>query len=395
MTENLLRERLARIAAGVGPVDLADEAVRGAHRVRRRRAVLAASLSLVLIGGLAGLGIALQPNTPATGLAQDARPTTAAPALSPNPSTSGSRGGATVPDSAFAVAAPVLHIGGPLGRQQPPCLSAEVTATAKTRRVPGGVVGVVRLRGRACSLAGLGAPYLLLDARGIALGIPVPQGAVAVNPPGNGRPDLALGAGDAAWGFAWTGTFCGEPAAAVVLPLSPRVGEPATERVTAALTGPSPRCTQGLVGSTFQPGVPGGPTDPVLPVPADWSALRLNVLDSGASTVAALTGLRLRVTNTGDADVLLTPCVAYSGVVSGPVLDQGSAGPAGYPATELGTGGRIACGPEPLVVPAGSSVQVRLADVDLTNSGFVAGTKVAVKIAIASIPTAITTVILR
>jgi hypothetical protein len=150
-----------------------------------------------------------------------------------SPSTAASRSGVVsvpvsssvpasgIPDSAFRVAAPALDFAAGPGPaiEQASCVPSDVTATAQTRAIPSGVIGVVELVGAHCSLHISTSLTELLDSAGNGLAIPVDATVTTVNPALNQRTDIPLAIGIAGWGFTWRGSWCGPKATAVVIAL--------------------------------------------------------------------------------------------------------------------------------------------------------------------------------
>ena len=228
------------------------------------------------------------------------------------------------PDAAFRVAPPSLPLGGngPGVASQPPCSLKEVSATAVTRVAAGGVVGVIHLTGHRCSLPIPVGPTALLDGHGKALGVRLDATPPEANPPQNWRPDIALTYGNALWGFAWRGSWCGSAATSVVIPMvndSPTAARHPYLSVIAPLRGPEPPCSR-TSDAVLQPGAAGAPADrgnqqdadAVLPAPTqlEWPAGAPRRLPPSRS--AARTGdARLTVVNATNAPIDLSPCPDY------------------------------------------------------------------------------------
>jgi hypothetical protein len=143
----------------------------------------------------------------------------------------------------------------------------------------------------------------------------------AVNPPRIPRYDIPLGAGDALWGFTWTGSWCGPKAATVVIPMTDDPRDPAAKGpygdLRVPLTGPQPPCT-GVSRSALRPGVagaPGGPTwpaDPVLPAPADWAGLSATLTLPATSPSGLVPAAVFTLLNRTGAAITLSPCPEYA-----------------------------------------------------------------------------------
>ncbi|MDT5010916.1 MAG: hypothetical protein QOH57_2533 [Mycobacterium sp.] len=297
-------------------------------------------------------------------------------------------------DAAFRVAAPLLIApSGPGIQPQRPCRPRDVTTTAYTRQVQGGVAGVITLLGHSCSLHMSLGPTGVIGADGHALAarsVSLPS----MNPPENIRPDLALYAGNALWGFTWSGSWCGPRAAAVVIPMADGAfnGEPARNYgdLHAPIVGPQPAC-QGHSDATFEPGVAGYPGDPatsqpaqpVLSPPPSWSDLRLSLNaapTTGATTVPAI-GAAL-VNPTGQP-IALSPCPRY--LVEILAADSGSGG-----SSDSGNFEDLPCSAN-TVVPAHGSLAFTVPGISFDQGlphPYNSGSHVTVEVAIAGIPTA-------
>lgn len=276
------------------------------------RGVLGATVAVcssILVAGCGASGSRLM-GPPATG------------STSPSPAAgiAGSRlpappAGSTANEFAMAPAG-VLVVGGvPLPR--PTCTRRQIKATAVTRRTVGGVLGVVHLVGAVvkhdhgvavrCALPLYRGPSTLVTAGGRRLAVPLSAGD-ATGQPSNPRPDLALNNGDAIWGFAWFGSYCGARANAVQMPLR----EPIQGLLRARLHGAQPRCDH-RGRSVLIDGIAGQPRAPVQPARPDFSRLRLTGRISAGTTSRRLAPIDLTLRVTGSAPVVLDPCPFYAG----------------------------------------------------------------------------------
>lgn len=214
---------------------------------------------------------------------------------------------ASVPGPFLSAAAPrgVVPAHGPVPRAQRPCTAGLVSGSATTRRSTYGVLGVVRLRGRHCTLEVREETLVLLDAAGRSLGVPR-RAEPLVNPGSVMRPDLAEAAGSVDVGFAWRGAWCGPRAAAVWVSALPGPGTPA---VTVPLRGAVPACSPGGP-SRLVAGVLGRPGEAVQSAPPAWGAL-VAQLQLPSRTGNGVLRFRVRLRNTGTETVTLDPCPRY------------------------------------------------------------------------------------
>jgi hypothetical protein len=210
----------------------------------------------------------------------------------------------------FVVASPVLGIViGPAPMHQPTCTPSEITASATLRRATSGVVGVVEMRGEHCSIPMYPGPSALVDADWRRLDVPVAPASALTGQ--NVRPDLTFAAGEGAWGFAWTGSWCGPAPAGVVLPLTGDAQAPAdaTPALTVPITGPAPTC-DGASDSTLVRGAAGRIGEAVLPPPAAWTSLTAALHAPTSPPYGS--NVSVTLTNDSDTDVPLDPCPRFS-----------------------------------------------------------------------------------
>gem|GEM_PF-5761778 len=341
--------------------------------------------------GLVALVAALGSVSGCSSVARDpGQGTTAGPSLVVSSPVSSSPPASAIPDSAFRVAAPILDAAAGPGPApfQMPCVPSTVTATAQTRPVASGVAGVVELVGAHCSLHVSVGPTELLDSAGNKLAIPVDTTATAVNPAANQRPDVPLGAGIAGWGFSWRGSWCGPVATAVVIAFDAGASRSASsdgERIVAPLTGPAPPC-QGHSDAVLLPGVPGGPTDPVLTPPPQWAGLQATLTLPSTTDGHTLSGVVVQLRNTTAAPITMSPCPDYtldidSTVANGTAMDEGR--------------GVLPCTPTAQVIPAHAAINYHLDarpyDQGGPGNGANQGSILTARFAIAGIPTALAT----
>ena len=312
-------------------------------------------------------------------------------------STLGSPDSAPLPDSdPFRVAAPILDAAAGPGPApyQPPCQAHDIRATAQTRAIASGVAGVIQLVGNHCSLHIFPGPTALLDNSGQQLTLPVEPDHTLVNPAANQRPDLPLGAGVAAWGFTWRGSWCGPAAVAVVValgddpayladPANPAVR--ASGEVVAPLTGPAPPC-DGHSDAVFVPGVAGEPTDATLTSPPEWAGLRATLIIAATIASRTLPPAVVELLNTTATPIAMSPCPNYALTIESSVMGG----------TEVdGGGGSLPCALTPRLVPAHGTISYDLAgrgyDPGGPGDGAIEGTVVTIQFAIAGVPTATAT----
>jgi hypothetical protein len=334
---------------------------------------------------------------PAVAASTAATTTMSTPATTPAASGSAAASSSAPPsplDPAFRVAAPLLIApSGPGHDDPPPCHPTDVTATATTRQIQGGVAGVIRLVGRTCSLHIEAGPTSLLSSDGQTLQVPL-LALPSVNPPQNVRPDLALYAGDALWGFTWNGSWCGQPAVAVVVPMGDGAydGSPPHSYgdLHVPITGPQPTC-HGHSDSTLGQGVagydqgssPDDPAQPVLGPPPGWSNLQLSLSAAPTTGATTVSPISASLVNPTDHAVALSPCPAYVVVIL--AADKGSTGSSDSSSSE-----DVPCTPT-TVVPAHGALTFTVPGLEF-NQGlphpYSSGSPVTLEVAIAGIPTA-------
>ena len=305
----------------------------------------------------------------------------AVPAASASPSDDGL-------DRSFRVTAPELYAAsGPAPAQQPPCRPGDVTAAAVTRPSAEGVVGVVTLTGDHCGLHLVDGPTGLRFADGQEHAVARDATPPAVDPGRNTRPDIPLANGSARWGFAWSGSWCGPAATAVVLPMSDAadLGGRTYGELVVPLTGPSPACTGGS-DAVLVPGTAGGPAEAVLPPPAGWSSLHAE-LELPPRTDGLQVGAAVLALSAGDEPVTLDPCPEYSATTSAT-----SSGLSDLQAAR----GSLACPAERIVIAAHGrrAIPVPGLEVPTTSNGVdapPAGTSVEVSVGIAGVAAATAT----
>ena len=303
-------DRLARMLHDTVPEpphELDPAAIRAspAHRERRER-VLAAALAAAAVAVVA-VGVPLAGHQ----LTTQQQPGTRGPAV-PSPP-------ARFTANEFRMASPfgIEAIGG-VPIQRATCTPRQISATAATRRTDGGVLGVIRLVGAVvshrygfagrCTLPVARGPSALIGTDGRRLNVPL-SGGDRTSRPSNPRPDLALNDGDAIWGFAWLGSYCGAPASAIQIPLDH--ARQASLRVP--LRGPQPGCQPTTGASTLIDGIAGAPAQPVQPPRPDYSSLRLAGQIEPGTTSAQLAPIDVTLRTIGSAPVTLDPCPAYAG----------------------------------------------------------------------------------
>ena len=362
----LLSDSAARV------IDTETVIASAARRSRQRRVWVAATVATVLTV-TAAITIPLTVGGSSAGPSNaDALPTTPA--------------GSTNPEFRMAPPAATQLVVGGLPARNPTCTPEQITATAITRSTAGGVLGVIRLRGavisrsdgllRRCSLPVEHGPTGLLDATGQALAVPLAPGN-ATSPPGNPRPDIPLSAGDAIWGFAWLGSYCGPHASAVQIPLSPGQNN---KHLTAPLTGPQPDCTRNATSQLID-GVAGAPGQPVQPARPDYMALRLTGQVQPGTRTDQLAPIKLTLGTTGPAPVTLDPCPAYAG------RDFATARSGGYgdPISQ----GYLPCTTTRLVIEPGHPLRYTIPATSLVQTpgtGAIPGSRVHVTLGIAGLP---------
>lgn len=371
MSENPLRERLAAASARHEPADLVDRVVAGARRRRRNQAAVAGTTAAVAVVVTTVL-VAGSRSGPAP-----------VSALRPSPTPTQAHAG--VDDAAFRVAPPALGgVGGPMGQEHGACRPQQITATARMRVSTYGVDGVVVMHGHQCSLHVWPGPTALLDSRKHLVARTFDGLVGHVNPPANVRPDLALGAGEAQWGFAWRGSWCGAPASYVVLPLRDRpesVHQGSYGELVVPVTGDQLACHESS-NAVLVPGVAGGLQTSVLPPPGQWAPLRLSLRMPARSTYNVITDIVLRISNPSQQEIALDPCPRLA-LVTAVHSSNGDE----FDSSDID----LPCDQNP-VVPANGSVEFRLPDQHYDEGAppgkqAPAGARVAVSVSLAYHPT--------
>jgi hypothetical protein len=318
-----LGDRLARVlheAVPTPPNALDPSTIRagGAPHERRKR-LLAPALAAAAVAAVA-VGIAL-----ATHQVAAFRPSVPhGPAVPPPPDKFSAREFRMAPP-------PQLVIGGaPFPRAT--CTPQQIRATAATRRTDGGVLGVIHFIGTVvshrdgvaerCTLPIAHGPSALIGADGRRLTVPL-SGGDRTSRPENPRSDLPLIDGNAIWGFAWLGSYCGPPARAIEIPL--HHDREASLRVP--LYGPQPVCKPSAGPSMLIDGVAGGPGQPVQPPRPEYASLRLTGRIEAGTTSDQLAPIDLTLLTIGNAPVILDPCPAYAGRDSATAKTGGFGGP--------------------------------------------------------------------
>lgn len=266
------------------------------------------------------------------------------------------------------------------------CRPVQIMARAATRRTADGVLGVVRLRGAVvahryggalrCALPITRGPAVLIAADGRALNVPL-SGGDATSPPSNPRPDIALDDGDAVWGFAWFGSYCGAPAAAIAIPLRHTRGR----LLRVPLRGPQPRCDPNSVGSALIDGVAGHPGQPAQPARPAYSDLRLTGQIEPGTTRDRLAPIDLTLATTGTNPVTLDPCPAYAGRDNATARSGGFGDPI--------SSGHLPCTDRGLVIRPGQPLNFTVSATSLVQTpgtGAVPGSTVYVLLGIAGVP---------
>jgi hypothetical protein len=212
-------------------------------------------------------------------------------------------------DAAWRVIAPPLFpvVGGP-APTQPPCHASDITAHAVTRVIPGGVAGIVHLRGDQCSITSKAGPDELRSGD-TTLNVASTPWNEEPDPLSAPRSDIPLAAGHAVWSFTWTGSFCGSTATSIVTPLTKKRGD-----VVAPLSGPQPGCeaNPSATPSVLTPGAPVSPHQPSMPPGGGWSDLTAHLSVKPVIHQPLLRRMTITLTNPTDTDITLAPCPTYS-----------------------------------------------------------------------------------
>ena len=254
-----------------------------------------------------------------------------------------------------------------------------MVASASLTRAVDGVLGLISVTGRHCSLSVDVTGIRLLGAGGRGLAVPAGTGDT-VNMAGSLGSDYAQAAGSVRVGFAWTGSYCGPPARSVQIPALPAV-------LRIPLTGTAPSC-QKMSDSRLISGVVGRSGSPVEPASRAWTSLRARlVLPHVVRPGSIPASVVLR--NSSDVAVsLAAPCPTVAAAVTMPLVpSHGYGGTSGQDGVVGGDLCRTA-----ISVPARSSLTVPLpalitAPEDPRNPWEKGGT-LSVDWAIAGLPTA-------
>jgi hypothetical protein len=289
--------------------------------------------------------------------------------------------------SEFRMASPFgVEAIGPASMPRATCTPRQISATAATRRTGGGVLGVIRLVGAVvshrygfaerCTLPIARGPSALIGTDGRRLTVPL-SGGDPTSPPANPRPDLALNNGDAIWGFAWLGSYCGAPARAIQVPLDHAGQAP----LRIPLSGPQPRCQPATAASTLIDGIAGAPGEPVQPPRPDYTSLRLTGHIAPGTTSGRLAPIDLTLRTTGSTRVALDPCPAYAGQDYATAHSGGFGDPIGF--------GYLPCTSHPAVIRPGHPLHWTIPATSLLQTpgtGAIPGSTVYVQLGIAGVP---------
>ena len=296
-------------------------------------------------------------------------------ALSPQPVSPGS----ATASQAFNVAPPPVPPESFPPPPLPPCRLRAVRSTAEVRLTTGGVVGVVTATAHNCHFPIRMAPIALVSGGRPIAGIPLIPNADRTNP-ANDDAEPALAVGQISFGFSWTGSWCGERARAVRLSFG-------RESFDVPLHGPQPGCVNGTSDSELIRGTAGGIGEPVQGAPPAWRALTARLTVRPNSYNATLTRLRVTLTNASAEAVSLNPIPTYIiGVVDalGDGTSEEIAAPLPFPSSRL-------------IVPAHGTLTLDLPRVSYApdRRGFRTGYPITVTFAIAGVPNATATTIVR
>jgi hypothetical protein len=370
-------DRLARVlhdAVPEPPRELDPSAIRvGATRHGHRTRLLAPALAAAAVAAVA-IGVPLAGHQ----LGMQHQPGPRRPAVPSPPA------GFTAREFRMAPPPQMIVGGPPLPRVT--CTLHQIGATAATRRTAGGVLGVIHLVGAVvghrdglaerCTLPIARGPSALIGTEGRPLNVPL-SGGDRTSRPANPRPDFALIDGNAIWGFAWLGSYCGPRARAIEIPLH-HAGE-ASLRVQ--LRGPQPACTPAAGASTLIDGIAGAPGQPVQPPRPGYSNLRLTGHIEPGTTHGQLAPIDLTLRTTGSAPITLDPCPAYAG------RDQATARSGGF--SDPISSGYLPCTHHAAVIRPGHPLHWRIPATSLLQTpgtGAIPGTTVYVQLGIAGVP---------
>ena len=296
-------------------------------------------------------------------------------ALSPLPISPGS----ATASQAFNVAPPPVPPESFPPPPLPPCRLRVVRSTAEVRPTTGGVVGVVTATAHNCHFPIRMAPIALVSGGRPIAGIPLIPNADHINPATDDA-EPALAVGQISFGFSWTGSWCGERAQAIRLSYR-------RETFDVPLSGPQPSCVNGRSDSALIRGTAGGIGEPVQGAQPAWRALTARLTVRPNSYHSALTRLRVTLTNVTAERVSLNPIPTYIiGVVDalGDGTSEEIAAPLPFPSSRL-------------VVPAHGTLTLDLPRVSYApdRRGFRTGYPITVTFAIAGVPNATATTIVR
>jgi hypothetical protein len=370
-------DRLARVlhdAVPEPPNELDPSAIRASATLHgRRKRLLAPALAAAAVAAVA-IGVPLAAHQ----LATRQRPGPEQLAVPPPPA------GFTA--SEFRMAPTGVEVVGGVALPRATCAARQISATAATRRTGGGVLGVIRLVGAVvshrygfaerCTLPIAQGPSALIGADGRRLTVPL-SGGDRTSPPANPRPDLALSEGDAIWGFAWLGSYCGAPASAIEIPLD-HVGQ-APLRIP--LSGPQPRCQPSTSPSMLIDGIPGAAGEPVQPPRPDYTSLRLTGHIARGTNTGQLAPIDLTLRTIGNAPITLDPCPAYAG------RDWATARSGGF--SDPIASGYLPCTSHPAVIRPGHPLHLTIPATSLLQTpgtGAIPGSTVYVQLGIAGVP---------
>jgi hypothetical protein len=255
-----------------------------------------------------------------------------------------------------------------------------------TRRTSGGVLGVIRLVGAVishqaglaerCTLPIMRGPTALTGPDGRVLTV-TRSGGDPTSRPANPRPDIAINNGNAIWGFAWLGSYCGAPARAIEIPL----GQAGEASLRVPLHGPQPACEPAGGASTLIDGVAGAPGEPVQPARPEYSSLRLTGQIRPGTTSGQLAPIDLTLRTIGRAPVTLDPCPAYAG------RDDATARSGGF--GDPISSGYLPCTRRAVVIRPGQPLHWTIPATSLLQTpgtGAVPGSAVYVQLGIAGVP---------
>ncbi len=274
-------------------------------------------------------------------------------------------------------------LSGPAPRAQGRCRASLVTSSAQTRAAADGVLGVVTLVGRACSLHVNPGGIRLLDAADRRVPVQTPPRS-PVNPAFSLRPDISEGNGSVRVGFAWTGSFCGRSPVTVQIPALPAA-------VRVVVHGPVPACVPGRPGYLI-PGVVAGPGEAVEPAPAAWASLRARLVIP-ATVPEGPIPMKVVLTDIGTADVSLSaPCPSYLASLTYPTVAGRGFGGGGT--ALVATFGDLCT--HPLVVHPGQPLTIAIPAIHYTPEGpWQVGATLSARWAIAGVPTATSNAVIR